>query len=90
MKIRVFGKQGCPRCESTKRKLSHFLERWGGNGDIELDFVDMDTVEGMAEGAFEDVVDVPTTVISDNGTSLARWEGEVPPSEAVKNVLQGK
>ena len=89
MKIRVFGKQGCARCESTKRKLSHFLDRWGHNGDVELDFVDMDTVEGMAEGAFEDVVEVPTTVISDNGSSLARWEGEVPPSDAVREVLQG-
>ena len=28
MKIDVYGKPGCAKCESTKTKLSHFLKKW--------------------------------------------------------------
>ena len=38
--------------------------------------VDMDTVDGMAEGAFRDVADIPTTIVRDSGVDLARWDGE--------------
>ena len=39
-------------------------------------FFDMDTVDGMAEGAFRDVADIPTTIVRDSGVDLARWDGE--------------
>jgi glutaredoxin len=88
MKIEIFGKQGCARCQATKRKLSHFLEKWGHAEKIEFAFVDMETVDGMAEGAFQDVTEVPTTIIWDRGGALVRWEGEVPPSEDVKRIIE--
>lgn len=88
MKIEVFGKQGCALCQTTKRKLAHFIEKWGRSDKVEMAFVDMETVEGLAEGAFRDVSDVPTTIISDNGSTLARWDREVPPSEDVRKVLE--
>ena len=69
MKIEVFGKQGCALCQTTKRKLAHFIEKWGRSDKVEMAFVDMETVEGLAEGAFRDVSDVPTTIISDNGST---------------------
>ena len=27
MKIKVFGKQGCAKCESTKNKFNHFIQK---------------------------------------------------------------
>jgi len=87
MKIEVFGKQGCALCQTTKRKLSHFLEKWGHAEKVEFAFVDLETADGLAEGAFQDVTAVPTIIISDNGDALGRWEGEVPPSDDVKKIL---
>ncbi len=87
MKIEVFGKEGCAVCQTTKRKLSHFLEKWGHGEKVELAFVDMETVEGLAESAFQDVTAIPTTIISDKSGQLKRWEGAVPPSEEVKRIL---
>ena len=88
MKIEVFGKQGCAVCQSTKNKLSHFLEKWGCAGNVPLDFVDMETVDGLAESAFRDVIEIPTTIVSDDGAALARWDGTIPPSEDLKKALE--
>lgn len=87
MKIEVFGKQGCAICQTTKRKLAHFLEKWNAADRVKIEFVDVETVEGMAEGAFRDVSDIPTTIISYKGGVLGRWDGGVPPSEEVKRIV---
>jgi len=88
MKIEVFGRNGCALCESTKHKLSHFVEKWGHSAAVELTFVDMETEDGLAEGAFRDVVDIPTTIASADGREVARWERGVPGSEEVKRALE--
>ena len=89
MKIDVYGKQGCAKCESTKAKLGHYLKKWGVDGAVQLEFVDMDTADGLARGAMNGVFNViPVTIVSDGGEgSLARWEGDVPPSMEVAGVL---
>jgi hypothetical protein len=88
MRIQVFGKQGCALCQTTKNKLAHFLGKWGHEGKVEFAFVDMESVEGMAEGAFSDVTEIPTTIISDNGDALGRWERQIPPSEEIKRIIE--
>ncbi|MHC4711812.1 MAG: YbbN family protein [Planctomycetota bacterium] len=87
MHIEVFGKQDCALCESTKRKILHFIRKWGHAGRVDFAFVDMDTVDGLAEGAFRDVNEIPTTIVSDDGKAFGRWEGAVPPSEEVREAL---
>jgi len=88
MKIEVFGKEGCALCRTTKRKLAHFLEKWGLAQTVELSFVNLETEDGLAEAAFRDVSDVPTTIVSDNGTTFARWRQAVPSSDDVRKVLE--
>lgn len=86
MKFEVFGKVGCPKCESTKDKLTHFVSK--AEVPAEVTFFDVATVEGRAEGAFNDVRAVPTTIVrSDAGAALARWEGHVPPSLEIQAFL---
>jgi len=88
MRFEVFGKPSCAMCKSTKDKLNHLLARSGPTPQAALAFVDMDTVEGMAEGAFNDVHEVPTVIVrSDSGNELARWEKKVPPSVEVQAFL---
>lgn len=89
MKIDVYGKPGCAKCESTKDKLTHLLAKWQAADRVPLGFVDMDTPDGLARGVFNDVYNViPVTIISDDAEqTLARWEGDVPPAAEVANAL---
>ena len=50
-------------------------------------FYDLETVEGMAEGAFYSVSKIPSTVIEHSNDILARWDGQVPLSEQFKELL---
>jgi len=88
MKFEVFGKANCAKCKSTKEKLTHLLKKADLGETVPLVFVDVDTVEGMAEGAFNDVRDVPTVILrSDVDEPLARWDGSIPPSAEVQTFL---
>jgi hypothetical protein len=86
MKFEVFGKMGCAMCESTKDKLAHLLSK--AEAPAEVAFFDVSTVEGRAEGAFNDVRHIPTTILrADTGAAVARWEGKVPPSMEIQAFL---
>ena len=87
MEIQVFGKQNCAKCQTTRHKLQHFISKLGVADKVRFTFFDMDTVDGMAEGAFRDVFAVPTTIVEDHGRDLARWEGVVPDSVQLKSTL---
>lgn len=81
LKVKIFGKQDCGKCRSTHTKLKFFISKWNFEEKTQIEFYDMDTIDGMAEGAFHDVLDIPTTIFEWEGIHLARWDGEVPRSE---------
>jgi len=83
----VFGKNGCAKCQTTKNKLGHFLAQWEMEKQVDFVFQDLETVDGRAEGAFYDVNDIPVTIVEKEGRQVARWDGEIPNSQAVKLVL---
>ena len=85
--VTVFGKKGCAKCESTKRKIDHLLSKRGL--DAEVLFTDLDTPDGMAEAAFLDVGEVPTTIICVDGSDSVRWNGEIPRSDDLLKALVG-
>jgi thiol-disulfide isomerase/thioredoxin len=88
LEIKVFGKPGCEFCKTTMKKFETFLGRWKIDAEkVKLDFFDMETVDGMAEGAFYSVTKIPSTVIEKSGDMLARWDGKVPLSEEFKGHL---
>ncbi|MFW6107266.1 MAG: thioredoxin family protein [bacterium] len=87
MHIHVFGKHDCAKCESTRHKLQHYIRKLGVDEKVRLTFIDMDTVDGMAEGAFRDVHHVPTTIIERDGDAMARWSGMIPASSDLKQYL---
>jgi hypothetical protein len=88
MKIKIFGKKNCAKCETTKNKIKHFLSKHSGLSGIGYDFYDLDTIEGMTEGAYNDVLKIPTTIIEDSDKPLARWDGEVPMTSDFANYLK--
>ena len=88
MEVRIFGKLNCARCETTKKKIAFFLDKWRLSDAVPVVFFDMDTMDGRAEGAFDDVVSVPTTILRRDETSLARWDGTVPDSKELMRHLE--
>ncbi len=89
MNIKVFGKPGCEYCKTTMKKFETFIGRWNiEQSKVTLTFFDMETVEGLAEGAFYSVDKIPTTVIEKENDVLARWDGKVPLSEEFKNYFE--
>ncbi len=88
MKFEVFGKNECAKCKSTREKLALLIGKADGQDRALVAYHDLETVEGMAEGAFNDVTEIPTTILrTDAGEPMARWEGKLPPSAEVKALL---
>ena len=52
MKFEVYGKSGCPRCQSTQDKLALLIGKANVEDQVLVAYHDMESVEGMAEGAF--------------------------------------
>ncbi|OGC22802.1 hypothetical protein A2291_00580 [candidate division WOR-1 bacterium RIFOXYB2_FULL_42_35] len=98
MKVKVFGKPGCEFCKTTMKKFETFLSRWEIKPEeVGLTFFDMETADGLAEGAFYSVTKIPSTVIEQDSDVLAHWHGKVPLSsefqkffEALKPASKGE
>lgn len=78
-KILIFGKESCSVCKDALHKISYFKEK--KNFSAEIKYYDMETVDGLTEGAFHEVSDIPTIMIFENDNELARWEKKPPVSE---------
>lgn len=90
MEIWLFGREECSNCKVAKKNVSDFLEKNGIAGSVRHVYYDMDTVDGLAEGAFHDVRSIPTTIVHDDGKDIARWDGVVPPPDELShNISQG-
>lgn len=88
MKIKIFGKESCSLCQSAKKKISFFLAHWNFQDKIELTYYNLDTAEGLAEGAFYDVEKTPTIIMEKNSEIIKRWDGTLPLSEDLKGLLK--
>lgn len=88
MEIDVFGKEDCGKCESAKNRLNSLLSERTLTDKVSLRYFDMETVDGMAEGAFNDVLNIPTIIIKSKNKKIARWDGNVPETSEVESYLQ--
>ena len=88
MEIDVFGKQDCGKCETAKSRLKDLLLEKTLTDKIPLRYFDMETVDGMAEGAFNDVLNIPTIIIRNENKKIARWDGNVPETSEMESYLQ--
>lgn len=87
--VSIYGTATCPKCGSTKRKVNHLLEKRSLSDGVEVLFHDMGTRDGIAEALFVDVLeaDIPTTIVSVNGSASGRWSATVPKSADILNAL---
>ncbi len=75
----LFGKPDCQVCKDTREKLMYFKEK--NNFAATIEYYDMETVDGLTEGAFHEVEEIPTVIIFDDKKELARWVKKPPVSE---------
>ncbi len=88
LKFKVFGKKDCVVCKETINKLDFFLNKWQIKDKVGVIYHDMETVDGLAEGAYHEVVKIPTVIIL-NAKERFRWEGIAPSSEELKIYVEG-
>ncbi len=87
MEIDIFGKSDCVKCETAKDTFTTFLSDRKLKDKISLRYYDMESVDGMAEGAFNDVMDIPTIIITKQKNRIARWDGNVPETGEIEAAL---
>jgi glutaredoxin len=78
-RVLIFGKPTCPVCKDAHKKVKYFKKKINFSADIL--YYDMETIDGLTEGAFNEVSDVPTVIIVENKKELARWIKKPPVSE---------
>lgn len=88
IKIRIYGKKTCDACSKVKEKFNFFLNHWNLADKAEMQYVDLETVEGLSEGAYNDALEFPTTILEQDGKELARWKKTVPTSQEFKKFFQ--
>lgn len=70
MKVKLFVKDGCPRCPQAK----HVCEGISG-----LEVFDVGEIDGLAEASFYGVMATPSVLVLDRGgREVAAWRGDVP------------
>lgn len=81
--IKLFWKQDCPKCPAAK-SVSNGLKSEG----FEIVDYNLDTADGLAEGAYHGVLSTPTLlVIDENDKEVLQWRGDVPTLEEIRAVL---
>ncbi|MGR3221020.1 MAG: thioredoxin family protein [Candidatus Anammoxibacter sp.] len=88
MEIDIFGKEDCGKCETAKKKIEAFLSERDLTDKVQLRYLDVESIDGMAEGAFYDVLKIPTIIIKNKDKNVARWDGSVPEAEEVESFLE--
>ena len=88
MEISIFGKDDCVKCEETKKAITTVLSDGSLADKVPLNYFDMESVDGMAEGAFNDVLKIPTVIITKSGNKIRRWDGDVPATAEVVKLLE--
>jgi glutaredoxin len=78
--VYIFGKPTCPVCKDAYNKIHYFKEKKKFNAEVV--YFDMESVDGLTEGAYCEVFDIPTVIIFDEQKKeLARWVKKPPISE---------
>ncbi len=82
MKIKIFWKKDCPNCPQAK-KIGKLLE-----DKVEVQYCDIDTVDGLTEACMLNVMSTPTIIILDNyDNEMDSWRGIVPDIKDIEGKI---
>jgi len=81
--IKVFVKDGCPRCPAAKCLAASLKEE-----GCSVHEFDMETADGLAEAAFYGVMSTPTMLVVDGEENpVIWWRGGMPEPKEVINAI---
>ena len=89
MIIKIFGRPGCSACKQMHEKMLRFVEKRRAQDRPSVNYIDMETVDGMAEGAFHDILQIPTVILEKDGEMLERYDGGVKDSRDLQSRIEG-
>jgi len=70
--IKLFGRSGCARTRKVYLRLSNWIATLGQSIQVEMVFFDLETAEGLAEAAFEQLEgDLPVLIVEAEGPGTA-------------------
>ncbi len=85
--IKVFGEKESLLSKKILKKVRLLLNEWKIENQLGLFFYDVATVEGLAEGAYYEVDELPTVIILST-EEIVRWKGIVPEIEDMKRYIE--
>ncbi|GAI62736.1 unnamed protein product [marine sediment metagenome] len=78
MKVKIFWQKNCPHCPEAKN-LGKQLEK-----ETEVQYFNVDTVDGLAEASYYDIASTPSIVFLDNNDNEIKiWRGKTPRLEEI-------
>jgi glutaredoxin len=86
VRVSVFGRKECDACKAAVEKIEYFTRKWKRD-DVAIEYIDMDTPDGLAEGAYRDVYDIPTVILEREGDEVVRWVKTVPVSQEFRKYF---
>jgi len=83
--LKIFTQPDCPKCPPAKALARQLIT---SNLQLTTELFDVATVDGMAEGAFYQVMSTPTVLLTDNeGKVVGEWRGKSPSKEEILSKL---
>jgi thioredoxin-related protein len=84
MELKIFWKKDCPNCPEAK-KIGKFME---DKDNVEVQYCDIDTVEGLSEACMFKVMSTPSLILIDkDNNEIQAWRGVIPTIENIKEKI---
>jgi len=82
LKLKAFLKKDCPNCPKGK-EIAKELEE-----ELEVQYCDVDTVDGLSEACMYQVMSTPSLIIVDEkGEEVASWKGILPEIDCIRQRI---
>jgi glutaredoxin len=79
VKIKIFWQKNCPHCPEAKH-IGKQLEK-----ETEVQYFDVDTVDGLAEASYYNIAATPSIVLVDNeDNEIKIWRGKTLNIEKIR------
>lgn len=83
LRLKVFWKKDCPNCPRAKNVAAQ-IEKKG----IEVNYYDIETVEGLTEATLFTVLSTPSImIVNENNSEVSTFRGSIPTLSELENAV---
>lgn len=83
--MKVFWQKDCPSCPKAK-EIGKKLEK-----ELEVQYCDVDTVDGLTEACLYQVMSTPSLVVIDEkGEEIESWKGILPEIDYIRKKISNR